>query len=586
MNVLNILYRNRDKQNVSVKTKRNRVMKSKLLLIAVCSILLLSNLYSQTATHPWHTVDNGGGKSTSGSVTLRSSWGQPNVQKMTALSVKLESGYLPGLRQLMNPSGTTAPPTPTLALPMNSALDQSTTIKLSWHPATGASSYRLQVSVSSSFATTAFDDSTVTDTSHTVPSLLNDTLYYWRVNAKNIGGTSGWSNIWSFTTIGIPSVPTLVSPTDNAQNQPTTVKLIWNKSSLTSTYEVQVSTDSSFAIVLRFDSLLVDTTDNIAGLTNSTQYYWRARAKNIGGVSGWSNVWRFKTMIGPPSTPILVSPLDSLTNQPTTLYLRWRTTSLATSYHLQLAKDSGFTSNVIVNDSTLTDTSFQMTGLSNDTTYYWRTRAKGGAGYSAWSSPWRFTTIMLLPNQVTLVTPSNNAVIGTDSVVFVWFQSQPKVTRYWFEFAVDSSFIFVQVDTNVTETFLVKRSVHNQAYWWRIRAFNLAGWGPYSEVRKLTVNVTDVANERSLPTEFALEQNYPNPFNPSTVINYQIPVNSWVTLKVYNMLGQEVTTLVDGIQEVGYKSVEFYSSTLPSGIYTYRLQAGTFIDVKKMLLLK
>jgi len=491
MNILNILYRNRDKQNVSMKTKRNRVMKSKLILIAVCSILLSRYLYSQTATHPWHAVDNGGGKSTSGSVTLRSSWGQPNVQKMTASSVKLESGYLPGLRQLLDSITITLPPAPILVSPADSAISQPTTVELSWYPAAGANSYRLQVSVSSSFTTTVFDDSTLIGTSQTVSSLTGNTFFYWHVSAKNIAGTSGWSSIWKFT-----------------------------------------------------------------------------------------------TMISTPSAPMLVFPLDGSTNQSTVLYLRWRTTSLATSYHLQFAKDSGFTSNLIVNDSTLADTSFQVAGLSNDTTYFWRIRAKGVAGNGNWSGAWKFKTIMVLPNQVTLLTPSNNAIIGTDSVVFVWFQSQPKVTRYWFEFAVDSSFIFVQVDTNVAETFLVKRSLHNQSYWWKVRAYNSAGWGAYSEARKQTVNITDVANERSLPTEFALDQNYPNPFNPSTVINYQIPVNSWVTLKVYNMLGQEVTTLVDGIQEVGYKSVEFYSSTLPSGIYTYRLQAGTFIDVKKMLLLK
>lgn len=94
-----------------------------------------------------------------------------------------------------------------------------------------------------------------------------------------------------------------------------------------------------------------------------------------------------------------------------------------------------------------------------------------------------------------------------------------------------------------------------------------------------------------LPKEFTLEQNYPNPFNPATVIRYQLSENSWVTLKIYNIFGQEVQTLVDGNQEAGYKSVEFGANNLASGIYYYKITAsastGTaFIDLKKMMLIR
>jgi hypothetical protein len=88
------------------------------------------------------------------------------------------------------------------------------------------------------------------------------------------------------------------------------------------------------------------------------------------------------------------------------------------------------------------------------------------------------------------------------------------------------------------------------------------------------------------PTEFVLEQNYPNPFNPSTVISYRLPVISKVTLKVYDILGREVVTLVNEEQPAGNYEVEFNSKAISSGIYFYTLQAGSFISTKKMILLK
>jgi hypothetical protein len=85
---------------------------------------------------------------------------------------------------------------------------------------------------------------------------------------------------------------------------------------------------------------------------------------------------------------------------------------------------------------------------------------------------------------------------------------------------------------------------------------------------------------------FALRQNYPNPFNPTTVISYQLPVNSYVTLKVYDLLGSEVATLVNERKDAGQYSVQWNASAMPSGIYFYRIHAGDFVETKKLLLLK
>ena len=88
------------------------------------------------------------------------------------------------------------------------------------------------------------------------------------------------------------------------------------------------------------------------------------------------------------------------------------------------------------------------------------------------------------------------------------------------------------------------------------------------------------------PKEFKLEQNFPNPFNPTTKIQYQLPQDARVTLKVYDILGSEVATLVNEEQEAGYKEVQFNGNNIASGMYVYRLQAGDFISTKKMLMVK
>jgi ligand-binding sensor domain-containing protein len=85
---------------------------------------------------------------------------------------------------------------------------------------------------------------------------------------------------------------------------------------------------------------------------------------------------------------------------------------------------------------------------------------------------------------------------------------------------------------------------------------------------------------------FTLSQNYPNPFNPSTVISYQLPVIGFVTLKVYNILGREIATLVNEEKPAGEYKVEFNGNNLPSGIYFYQLKAGSFAEIRKMVLLK
>jgi hypothetical protein len=120
-------------------------------------------------------------------------------------------------------------------------------------------------------------------------------------------------------------------------------------------------------------------------------------------------------------------------------------------------------------------------------------------------------------------------------------------------------------------------SVQNGKYFYRLKQVDFDGTFEYSE---------EVQVEFVKPISYELGQNYPNPFNPSTTIKFSIPEAGNVKLVVYNLLGQEVKTLVNGFIQSGTHTINFDASNLNSGMYLYRLDAGTFTEVRKMTLVK
>jgi hypothetical protein len=125
--------------------------------------------------------------------------------------------------------------------------------------------------------------------------------------------------------------------------------------------------------------------------------------------------------------------------------------------------------------------------------------------------------------------------------------------------------------------------------------FSIDKTAPVKKEQTLTFKITSQTGERwtkqiklmvTAPDKFELFQNYPNPFNPTTKIEYQLPADGVVNLKVYNLLGEEVATIVNEQQEAGYKSVEWNAGGVSSGIYFYRLQCGSYSSMKKMMVVK
>jgi len=188
----------------------------------------------------------------------------------------------------------------------------------------------------------------------------------------------------------------------------------------------------------------------------------------------------------------------------------------------------------------------------------------------------------------TLLFPANNSTINTLTPVIDWDSTVTSI-YYRYVISVDSEFTTVIADLNLySSSYQIPSGLlqENTNYFWKVRTVNDGGVGPWSEVSKFDISITSVEDEKQIPKEFSLMQNYPNPFNPSTNIKFRIPDFGFVSLKVYDVLGNEVATLVNEDKTAGSYEVKFDAAGLSSGIYFYKLQAGSLVDSKKMILLR
>jgi photosystem II stability/assembly factor-like uncharacterized protein len=281
---------------------------------------------------------------------------------------------------------------------------------LVWNASAGAATYRVQLSTDSLFATTALNDSTVAATTRSADALLNNTAYYWRVNAKNISGTSAYSETRKFITAGLEA-PALAAPADNATQFGTNVNNLginatvsWNAVSNAATYRLQMSTDSTFAGSLWTDDSTLTTLSSQVGPGYLTLYFWRVNARNAGGTSAWSSVRRFTTVAQDPySAPTLSSPANNATQVALSPSLSWAGYAGIAYQRLQVSTDSLF-STLAVHDTSYANSPRQIGPLASGTRYFWRVNARNTGGTSPWSEVRRFTTagtIAVLPADFT-----------------------------------------------------------------------------------------------------------------------------------------------------------------------------------------
>ena len=328
-------------------------------------------------------------------------------------------------------------------------------------------------------------------------------------------------------------------------------------------------------------------------LTYGETYYWAVSAYDGSAYNGWSE-GSFTVYGSSYLSPNLSYPVGGQTVYSTTVNLSWYLNgsySGVQSYEVHYSND-GFASNDVTVSPNPTVTTVSISGLTPGTTYSWKVRTYyGGTTYSGYSTTETFAVDAGAAPVQPLIGGPNNVTLNATAATISWvlpIDSESDLT-YRLEISDDASFVNSQVFDNLNQPYEALNQLSNGEYYWRVRSETADGKvSDYSPTAKFKVNsVTDVEDEIT-PKKFALEQNFPNPFNPATTIVYRLAEESHVVLKVYDVIGREVAELINRDQAAGSYRISFSaeSGNLTTGIYFYRLTAGNFTSVKKMILIK
>ena len=284
-----------------------------------------------------------------------------------------------------------------LISPTNGSTLPSNRPTLDWENLPSAIGYNIQIARNNTFTQFVSNVNLAggTNSSYTpTVDLTANTTLWWRVRARLAATTySAWSDAWSFTTANPPPAPTLVAPATNALFATATVKLDWNNVVMPAgtafqKYQVQVATNSTFtANVTLADAVISEYT--FGPLTPGTVYYWRVQAFNTLGQYGtWSTSRAFRVAY---AAPTLLLPINGATGVALKPIFTWNSTAGASSYTIQVSKNSSFLP-LVVNKVVMTPTYTHTLNLSPNTIYYWRVRVNGSFGPSMWSVTFSFTT--------------------------------------------------------------------------------------------------------------------------------------------------------------------------------------------------
>lgn len=227
--------------------------------------------------------------------------------------------------------------------------------------------------------------------------------------------------------------------------------------------------------------------------------------------------------------------------------------------------------------------------VSRGIKYYYRVNAFNGSMVSAYSN---IDSAVLLGNPYVIpATPSNLAVqnVTQTSITVNWQDNSANENGFIIARKHETDLFYHYIDT-VAQDILTYQDLDltpNHVYLYKVCSFNSFGISDYSNVVSARTEATiSIINNNEIPERYFLGNNYPNPFNPTTIIKFGIRSSSFVSLKVYNLIGAEIEKLVGRDLSSGTYQVKWYAANYPAGVYFYRIESGGFSEVKKMILVK
>ncbi len=476
---------------------------------------------------------------------------------------------------------TTKDGKPVHVSPANGATGVSLNPTIDWANVVGILGYHYQYSADSNFTTT-LPVATGTTSQAGLTSLSYGESYYWRVRCYHAVDTSDWSTPWKFTTLYQLTSPVQLSSPANGTSAITTstVSLQWQSLATAVFYEYSYSTNASFVGAVNGTTTSLSATSST--LSQGITYYWKVRANNGSGYSPWSTVWSFTTSgIG---TPILISPSNGAVNQPiVSLVLDWQDASGGTFYDYQYCTDVNFVSPAPVS-STSTASTVTISGLANNTTYYWRIRNNDGTTQSPWSTVWSFTTVGI--GVPVLISPANGAVGQPNTSLVLDWQDATSAVFYEYQYATDVNFASPTSANTTVSTATLNGLAINTTYYWRVRTNYGAITSAWSMVWSFTTSGLEIpvlvspSNSATNQSISGLVLDWNNTLNTtyyeyqySTDVNFVAPLSatSTVSSAIINGLSNNTTYYWrvrgnDGNNFSSWSSVWSFSTVTTIGI--------------------
>lgn len=397
-----------------------------------------------------------------------------------------------------------------------------------------------------------------------------------------------------------PEAPVQIGPANKSDNESLTPQFTWSSVEGADYYILHADRSTPSGMVL--DVIVTDTTYTPSEeLGPDANHYWRVRGVKDGEPGQWSEVNSFKTKDEDlPEMPDLVSPESGSENVDLKVTLNWETTD-ADFYEIRLRTDVHRESEWIFMES-IEESEYKLSALiEDDTDYIWQVRSVKDGTNGSWSPMWAFSTgkYDVIVESPYLLSPGRESENKTLNPTFEWegvdadyyvltVLSTDRVNAKVLSTGEDED---VVLQEEISETrYTTSESLDPETeYYWRVRAVKDGEEGEWSDLWSFKTpadqhNVNNDTDERAYQT--GLSQNYPNPFNPTTQIEFSLASIQDVSLKVYDMAGRQVATLVDGLKQAGRHSVTFDAGRLASGIYIYRFVSDTHQYTRKMSLVK